>query len=51
MENSQEWLSKVLWHYIKEDFCHCIGTKKRNIMSYSGKIHNSQLLKFAIGIY
>ena len=37
MENSQEWSSKVSLHFIKEDFCHCIGTKKLSITSSLGK--------------
>ena len=37
MENSQEWSSKVSLHFIKEDFYHCIGTKKLSITSSLGK--------------
>ena len=33
LENSQEWSSKVSLHFIKEDFYHCIGTKKLSITS------------------
>ena len=37
LENSQEWSSKVSLHFIKEDFYHCIGTKKLSITSSLGK--------------
>ena len=48
LENSQEWSSKVSLHFIKEDFYHCIGTKKLSITSSSGEymIPHGQMYNF-----